>query len=471
MEDRLSVVEVAVYATAQGMPHFITSSAEEVRTSPATEVLQVIQENTPMAVQRQGQTGRHWDVAVPVHLHGPLAGVVPLQVSLRQADQLAGRARRQAVLIMAAATVAIVLLMRVFLRHTLHRRLHHLVTTMARAEAGDLAAEARVDSADALGRVAESCNRLLRRIRNFNAELQETVAQATAELRDLNGKLFEARRQRGRLERRAAVGEVAAMVAHAVGTPFTSVAGHLQRLAEKDIPSSPPGTSPCPLLSPAFAIPPPHWCVRSAPGRSAASSRVGTHRSAQLLCCAEDAPGSQAVLAEAVSRRGYRVQGAPHGRWIASALRAGAFGVALVLLVKTEMPTTARRHRLVSEVVAVDQTAKTVTITPMVRGQPKEATFNVEEKAPPRWALSNPTIRSGSVTPRSKGGSSRNRSSRPPIRRASELLRGRQGTEVPKGVIAVRQHRGSRTKGQPEKGQPPPPPGPQAPSDDPSSPR
>jgi signal transduction histidine kinase len=123
--------------------------------------------------------------------------------------------------------------MSVFLRQTLHRPLQNLVTTMARAEAGGLAAEARVRTDDELGRLAASFNRMLRRIRNFNAELQEQVAQATAELRALNGKLFEARREMSRLERLAAVGEVAAMLAHEVGTPLTSISGHLQLLAEE----------------------------------------------------------------------------------------------------------------------------------------------------------------------------------------------------------------------------------------------
>jgi hypothetical protein len=50
---------------------------------------------------------------------------------------------------------------------------------------------------------------------------------------------------------------------------------------------------------------------------------------------------------------------------------------------KTEMPKAARLHRLAGEVVAVDQTAKTVTIRHMVRGEPKEATFNVAENAAP----------------------------------------------------------------------------------------
>jgi hypothetical protein len=50
---------------------------------------------------------------------------------------------------------------------------------------------------------------------------------------------------------------------------------------------------------------------------------------------------------------------------------------------KTEMPEASRLHRLTGEVVAVDRTAKTVTIRHMVRGEPKEATFNVAENATP----------------------------------------------------------------------------------------
>ena len=48
---------------------------------------------------------------------------------------------------------------------------------------------------------------------------------------------------------------------------------------------------------------------------------------------------------------------------------------------KTEIPKEARLHRLAGEVVAVDPAAKTVTIKHMVKGQPKDATFNVTEKA------------------------------------------------------------------------------------------
>jgi signal transduction histidine kinase len=234
MGDRPSVIGVGIYVMARGVLQAITSSDEESPTNPTAEVLQAARENRPVAVQRRERTGRRWDVAVPVHLNGTVAGAVRLQLSLGEADRLAARERRQAVLIMGASTLAIVLLMSLFLRQAFHRRLQNLITTMARAEAGDLAGEASVHTEDELGRLAESFNRMLRRIRNFNCDLQDKVAQATAELRDLNGKLFEARREMSRLEQLAALGEVAAMVAHEVGTPLTSISGHLQLLAEEE---------------------------------------------------------------------------------------------------------------------------------------------------------------------------------------------------------------------------------------------
>lgn len=48
---------------------------------------------------------------------------------------------------------------------------------------------------------------------------------------------------------------------------------------------------------------------------------------------------------------------------------------------KSEASKAGRLRRLAGEVVAVDQTAKTVTVKHMVRGKPKEATFHVGEKA------------------------------------------------------------------------------------------
>jgi DNA-binding response OmpR family regulator len=57
----------------------------------------------------------------------------------------------------------------------------------------------------------------------------------------------------------------------------------------------------------------------------------GKKGSARLLIVDDDA-GMRAILAEALSRRGYQVQGAPDGLWVSRALRAGTFSFDLVVL-------------------------------------------------------------------------------------------------------------------------------------------
>jgi len=84
-----------------------------------------------------------------------------------------------------------------------------------------------------VGQVARGLNRMLDRISSFQAELARRVAEATAELRTTNQRLYAAQQQVARNERLAAAGELAAAMAHDVGTPLTGVSGHLQLLEEE----------------------------------------------------------------------------------------------------------------------------------------------------------------------------------------------------------------------------------------------
>jgi signal transduction histidine kinase len=74
---------------------------------------------------------------------------------------------------------------------------------------------------------------MLERVASFQAELTRRVSEATAALRATNERLYAAQQQVGRNERLAAAGELAAAMAHNVGTPLTGVAGHLQLLEEE----------------------------------------------------------------------------------------------------------------------------------------------------------------------------------------------------------------------------------------------
>ena len=75
---------------------------------------------------------------------------------------------------------------------------------------------------------------MVSRIGRFNEELRTRVADATGELERLNGLLFAMQRRLSHAERLALSGRVMAEVAHEIGTPLHSVAGHLE-LLRKDL--------------------------------------------------------------------------------------------------------------------------------------------------------------------------------------------------------------------------------------------
>src|SRR5258706_8431644 len=79
----------------------------------------------------------------------------------------------------------------------------------------------------------EERERLLSQVSGFNDELQLEVERSTTELRASNEALFEAQQRLARSERLAAVGQIAASLAHEIGTPLNAISGHLALLARK----------------------------------------------------------------------------------------------------------------------------------------------------------------------------------------------------------------------------------------------
>jgi len=81
---------------------------------------------------------------------------------------------------------------------------------------------------------------MLVRIENFNAELARQVEGATAELerrneelRRINEELFDTQKNLARSERLAVAGQLAASLAHEIGTPLNSISGHVQLLSRR----------------------------------------------------------------------------------------------------------------------------------------------------------------------------------------------------------------------------------------------
>jgi signal transduction histidine kinase len=110
---------------------------------------------------------------------------------------------------------------------------------MRRAGEGNFSARAPIVRNDEIGQVAAGLNDMLARLQDLNEALQERVEEATSELRVRNRELvdsyqrvFTLREALARAEQLAAVGQMAASVAHQVGTPLNLISGYVQMLHE-----------------------------------------------------------------------------------------------------------------------------------------------------------------------------------------------------------------------------------------------
>ncbi len=73
--------------------------------------------------------------------------------------------------------------------------------------------------------------RLLAQVSGFNDELRNQIAAATQELSETNDSLLQTQQRLARAERLAVVGQMAASLAHEIGTPLNSISGHMELLA------------------------------------------------------------------------------------------------------------------------------------------------------------------------------------------------------------------------------------------------
>ena len=190
-------------------------------------------EGQEIVVVKRGVPSRLWRVTVPIWEGKRSVGAVSLALPLARADALARRIEYQAVLLGVTAMILLVGALSVFMNRALATPLGGILQVMGRAEGGDLSVRALEDRRDEVGQVARGLNRMLDRVASFQAELARRVSDATAQLRATNERLYAAQQQVGRNERLAAAGELAAAMAHNVGTPLTGVAGHLQLLEEE----------------------------------------------------------------------------------------------------------------------------------------------------------------------------------------------------------------------------------------------
>lgn len=179
-------------------------------------------------------------VAEPVMRGQEAIGAVTVTISLALIDQLGSRGRQVTLWFAIPAVLILTFLVDLLARRLVHRPIEAIRGTMRKAGTGDLEARAPIARPDEIGDVASGLNDMLAQLELLQAHLQARVEDATRELRDTNARLVESYQRvlglRGalaRAEQLAALGQMAANVAHQIGTPLNLVSGYVQLLAQE----------------------------------------------------------------------------------------------------------------------------------------------------------------------------------------------------------------------------------------------
>jgi two-component system, NtrC family, sensor kinase len=184
--------------------------------------------------------GRDWIMSTTIRDQDQILGCLDLTVSKKSSNAIIFGLVRRNLLLMLASLLAVMFAIHVFFLRNVRHPVKEMVRVMEAAEGGALQQRASVRSNDEIGQLAGHLNAMLGRLENFSTELERKVCEATGELARrndelvrINEELFDTQKNLARSERLAVAGQLAASLAHEIGTPLNSISGHVQLLARR----------------------------------------------------------------------------------------------------------------------------------------------------------------------------------------------------------------------------------------------
>ncbi|HVZ71928.1 MAG TPA: ATP-binding protein [Polyangia bacterium] len=189
-------------------------------------------------------------IELPVDLKGPWKATLDMRWTLGPVEAMLKTEEQISIVFAIAFVIVLTLVSGLITNRVVGKPLEVLAGAMRDVEKGDLSRRVPVDTVDEVGRLSQGFNRMLgqlsqadAQIRAFNQRLAVEIEAATHDLAEKNATLAQVnrllndmRRDNASKVRLATLGQLAAQLAHEIGTPLSSVSGHVQlALLQKDL--------------------------------------------------------------------------------------------------------------------------------------------------------------------------------------------------------------------------------------------
>jgi len=215
--------------------------ADNIELPPSPELYRTaVSRRSPFRNEFQYRDKEYWEFAYPILSGNSVVGLTTVTLNFTQYKVLISAVRTGTLSILIVGLIAMLISMNVYVEVTVRRPLAEIVAGMKEVKRSRFDTRVKAHSQDEIGMLAEDFNLMTlslgeaqEEIMRQNRMLEKRVEEATSELRSRNLELFQAQDELRRTSRLATAGQVAAMLAHDLGSPLSSISGHLQLMLEE----------------------------------------------------------------------------------------------------------------------------------------------------------------------------------------------------------------------------------------------